>query len=395
MPASSHHRLLPRVCSAFLLSAFASSTHPLRATADDAQVPVSSWIRAAAAIRDMRVRFHGREVRKITESEIGAVAAQSGTEVTLEFEIEYLFARPDRESYSRNGTMLTDLGIKAYYTRRIVFGDNRRELNSGGEDSLRAYDQYVIRRPKPIHEPAIEPLRFLLNLDHTGRRAFFNACQFKLVGGTSQEINGVECVMAETPDNRGIRVWFEPARPNRIHKLEVDLAVAQRSGHVECIYRYSTSRSGTIKNADRGDEPVALPSEWQLITYSPHTEVRSWIICQMESAEINRNPLPDEFQLPVPPGAIVADRRAEETSYFLQLADGTQQPIPHSALGPQSLLALSSRVRGSRVENSMAVQRLEDGNGLWRRRGLFILNLAVVVLVGVVFAVIMWRRRVQ
>lgn len=362
------------------------------AKADDIQARVDGWIRSAAQVRDVHVRFLAREARSVEEPVSRSSNVQPGTDVALQYEIDYLFARPNSESYVRSGEVMSDRGIKPYQSRRVVFRDASRELIYGGENSLRIYDQYAIRPPEPLHEPALEPLRSLLNLDDRGRRPLFNDCVFALVEEARQKINGVECLLAETPDNRGIRVWFEPGSASLIHKLELNLAVAQRSGYFECIYRYSPSdRDGALATgADL--KPVVLPSEWQIISYTPKQKVRMWITCQIHSTEINTDPGPDAFELPIPPGAIVSDRRAAEPLFFIQNADGTQQPIPRSSLGPEAIIAMSSRVPGSRVENRAAGQALADRGAPRHLHWLLGVNL-VVILFGVVYLVVIRGRR--
>lgn len=348
------------------------------ALGDEVQGPVSAWIEAAKAVEDLHVRFKGREVRIISEHPTaGRGVALSEPEVTLDYEIDYRLSRPDNEVYVRGGTRQTDRGVKSLEIRSVNFGGVQNELIVGGEDALRVYDQYVIRPAKPAHCPALEPLRFLLNIDHTGQGTFFSGRQIEPIAGAEQVIDGVACVLAESIGDEGVRIWFDPHSPHRIHKLEVGLAVAARQGHVECLYRYA---------ADSTDKPFVFPVEWQLIGYTSTGDARLWITCNLQSATMNTNPDAEEFRLPIPPGAIVADRRAEEPAYFLQLADGTQQSIPVSSLG-EPLVALSASVPGSRTEGGVGHDRLQK-DGRWPVIALVaVVNVSVALLLLALFAI--------
>jgi hypothetical protein len=348
------------------------------------------WIEAAGQVADLRVKLRGGKVLQSTEPPSRGNPTPATQEWKFDFAIDYLWARPDRESYVHIGMIPSESGLVSYETHTVTFEGAQRDLLAGGAKASRIYDQFVIRAPKAVHETALEPLRFLLNLNHRGEPGLFDGLEFQAVPGTRQTVEGVDCLSLECLEREGFRAWVDPRDPGRIHKLELGLVKAKRQGHVECLYRYPAATG----DPPAGDVPpeFVVPREWEMIVYGSRGAVRSWLKCELEAAELNTAPGPERFQLPIPPGAIVADRRGSSPEYFLQLANGTQQPIPRASMGPELLTALSSSVPGSRIENHAAHGHLDVAE---RRSSLWILltiNLGIFALCGVIYLVTRLRR---
>lgn len=326
---------------------------------EEAQEVVSTWMTAAESVSNLQLHIRGTDIRPPEDSPgFRLPNPPNSAEMTLVFDIEYLWKRPNWERYSRRGNMPSSKGMRQFNQHRVLFKDEVRELIEGGEDSHMPHDQYKFQQARPVRAIELQPIRNLFNLNYTASGPFFDAHTFELVPQGEQTIDGNECLLAESSKEQGARIWFETAKPHRIHKMELMHLVANRAGHMEYKFKYKSNPA----HAPAQKAPVTPFDDlagWEIAVFSANGRYRSQIDCRVVSVTINKDVPDSAFELPIPPGALITDYRTKEREYSLQLATGSTRPIPQDQINPQLVLQLSASVPGSRVANRGAAQPLE------------------------------------
>jgi len=287
------------------------SPQALVASAPDIERIADAWRIAAASVRSLKMAVHCTDDRPTQELLRPQKLREANTpEISLDFELEYSFARDVGERIARRGKLLAPKSARRELTGfmeqreiRTTNAKQARGLVEGGQTAEYEYDQFTIQKPRPLREPVLQTIRNLLDMSDLGTGTFFTGRKFQDVSINPVEIRGTRCRLAESAENNGIRLWYETEKPHRIRQMELGYLAADQN------------------------EGFTVPSGWQITIFGTDGTHRMTMNCRVTNVTFNAEFPEEEFELSIPPGAIVVDDRNVPSRFALQLADGSSREL--------------------------------------------------------------------
>lgn len=202
---------------------------------------IREWETVANSVHSLHIRMEGVNSQRAMDLEGRASVAGGDQMIDMPREIEYwLHAADNRERYHKIYIGPSSDGLIPLESMFVNTKREQQVFNPGGV-GLNPYGELKIKSPAGVRDFEINALRILLNRTNSGQ-PYFSQYEFVLLNETAQEINGIKHRAIESPEKRGIRIWFQTAAPFRVLQVELGLRDRKRFGHTVYRYEYQDSR---------------------------------------------------------------------------------------------------------------------------------------------------------
>ncbi len=336
------------------------------------------WRSAAMSIRSVELNLAGEDYRpEFNQSNLPPNKQMNAVgDVRLPLQIDWRFARPSLERYHRVGLMPvpSDGGGSVPMDELQVNNDQEWLSLFAGGGGVVDYDLLDRKkRAKFIREPALLPIRFLLNI--WPDREVLDATGFDVISQHVHEINGVQCVVVNKKQGATYTtIWSSRAVPHLIQFVDFGTT---GGAHTEMRYEYASPPMSVNQ--------FWMPTAWTITGFPSGAQPLYIVQCKIVAAHLNPTFSPSVFQIEIPPGTIISDYMGPRRRAFVRQADGSERELTKGEDNLREARRIAALIVGSRIYGKLANER----------RGR-LLPLSVVALSAIGFAALLitlWLRR--